>query len=77
MGIAQCYFCIATSIANTQSRAQAPLINDGDASMQGTDYPGAPSASAGAREIRLSCSGNTNCPECAKFGIETAVGAMF
>ena len=72
----QCYLCIATSIGNTQSRAGAPLYNNGDLAMQGTDYPGAPSASAGAREIKLSCYANTNCPECAKAGIETAVGGM-
>ncbi len=77
VGITQCYWCLVTSIANTQSRAQAPLYNNGDLSMQGTNYPGAPSASMEFREIRLSSSGNTNCPECAKYGIETSVGAMF
>jgi len=77
LGLYKCGLCIATSIANTKSRAQAPLINDGDLSMQGTDYAGAPSASAGAREIKLSCSGNTNCPDCTALGIQTAVGAMF
>src|SRR6266853_725229 len=75
----QCYLCIATSTGNTQSRAGAPLFplfNNGDLAMQGTDYPGAPSAAAGAREIRLSCYANTNCPECLKAGIETAVGVI-
>ena len=72
----QCYLCIVTSIGNTQSRAGAPLNNNGDLAMQGTDYPGAPSASAGAREIKLSCYANTNCPECVKAGIGTAVGGM-
>ncbi len=72
----QCYLCIVTSIGNTQSRAGAPLFNNGDLSMQGTDYPGAPSASMGYMEARKSCTQNTNCPECAKAGISTAVGGM-